>query len=84
MSVEAFARILSCCALVAVTMAAAPAPAVTPSPVMTQPKADAPSSTPSSCIDQMETDPDYDDPDPIPASDMVDGGCLVSPEPISI
>lgn len=88
MSVEAFARILSCYVLIAVPAVAAPharepVAAVTPSPVMTQPKTDLPSSAPRSCIDQMETEPDYDDLEALPVADTVDGGCLTSPEPIS-
>lgn len=67
-------------------MAAAPAGTITPtpSPVMAQPKSDAQPSMPSVCIDQMTTEPDYDDLDPVPVSDTVDGGCLTSQEPISI
>ena len=50
---------------------------------MTQPKTDAPSSAPKSCIDEMETEPGFDE-DPIPVSDTVDGGCLTNSEPVSI
>ncbi len=35
------------------------------------------------CTDQMETEPDYDDLDAMPVSDTLDGGCLMSPQPIS-
>jgi len=75
MSVEAFARILSCCALISV---------VTPLPVMAEPMIQAQPSSPLACVDQMETEPDYDDLEAMPVSDTVDGGCMASLEPISI
>ena len=76
MSVEAFARILSCCALISAVAA--------PLPVMAEPMIQAQPSSPLSCVDQMETEPDTDDLDALPVSDTVDGGCLASLEPISI
>jgi hypothetical protein len=79
MSVEAFARILSCCALIGAGAVVLPLPAMAePPPAQAQPSA------PSACIDDMETEPDYDDQQAMPVSDTVDGGCLISPEPISI
>ncbi|HVW72229.1 MAG TPA: hypothetical protein VHC39_01210, partial [Rhizomicrobium sp.] len=63
---------------------AAPAGIVpAPQPAMTEPKTQAQPHGPSTCIDGMETEPDYDDLDPTPVSDTVDGGCLTSPQPIS-
>ena len=78
MSVEAFARILSCCALIGAGTLVMPLPAMADPPARAQPSA------PSSCIDDMETEPDYDDLEALPVSDSVDGGCLISLEPISI
>ena len=76
MSVEAFARILSCCALVIVG-AAAPRPVLADTMIQAQP------SSPLACVDDMETEPDYDDLEALPIADTVDGGCLTSLEPIS-
>ena len=76
MSVEAFARILSCCALaVGVTL--------TPLPAMAQSEPLVGSGDSSLCIDEMETEPDYGDLEAFPVADTVDGGCLTSLQPIS-
>lgn len=76
MSVEAFARILSCCALaVAVT--------VMPMPALAASEPVAGSGNPSLCIDEMEMEPDYGDLEAFPVADTVDGGCLTSLQPIS-
>ena len=76
MSVEAFARILSCCAIVIAATA-------TPLPAMAEGEDQAGAANPSLCIDEMATQPDYDDLEATPVSATVDGGCLLSLQPIS-
>lgn len=77
MSVVAYVRIMACCALIAGTARAQPDVPSTPSKIQAEP------SRPLVCIDGMEMDPDYDESDPTPVSNIVDGGCLASGDPIS-
>ena len=51
---------------------------------MAEPMIQAQPSSPLSCIDQMETEPDYDDLEATAVADTIDGGCAASLEPISI
>ncbi len=74
MSVQAFARALSCCALIITT--------ATPSAAGPQAEAPPPGSTP--CIDGMETEPTIDDLQILTVADMLDVSCMASAEPISI
>ena len=82
MSVVAFARILSCCALV-ISSSAFAQPAGVATPAMTQPKVEQLPPSPSLCIDQIEVEPGFDD-DPEFVVDRIDRGCTADTDPVSI
>lgn len=74
-------RILLCGAF-ALSLAIMPARAEPASPAGTEQAAQPGSGM--LCTDDMETEPLYDEDEAIPVADIVDGGCLVNRDAISI